>query len=173
MDMRIRCIRRVVTFLMVAGLVEVGGCAGKTQALFTQPELITRGRLAILGLTPEQDQIFMASYIRAFPGQIITFVERSQLTGILSERDLLRGRLDDRARARVKQALGVEAVIICTYYDAESGKAAKKLSVRIVDSSNGVVVGSVITGGRDNFAYHCDSAVRALKADIQRGMRQN
>jgi hypothetical protein len=156
---------------MIAGLVAVGGCAGRTQALFTQPELITRGRLAVLGLTPEQDQIFMASYTKAFPGQIITFVERSQLMGILSERDLLRGRLDDRARNRIKQILDVEAVIIGTYYDTDPAKGGKKLSVRIVDSSNGVIVGSVITEGHDNFAYHCDRAVRALKADIQRGSR--
>jgi hypothetical protein len=171
MDMRIRYLGRIVTFLTIAGLAVAGGCASKTQALFTQPELITRGRLAVLGLTPEQEQIFMASYTRAFPGQIITFVERSQLKNILSEQDLLRGRLDDRARARIKQILDVEAVIIGSYYDADPAEGGKKLSVRIVDSSNGVIVGSVITEGRDNFAYHCDRAVRALKADIQSGSR--
>ncbi len=171
MDMRIKCFSRIVIFLMVAGLAGAGGCASRTEALFTQPELITRGRLAVLGLTPEQEQIFMASYTRAFPGQVIRFVERSQLLGILSERDLLRGRLDDSARTRIKQTLDVEAVIIGTYYDAESGKGGKKLSVRIVDCSNGIIVGSVITEGRDNFVYHCDRAVNALKADLLRGSR--
>jgi hypothetical protein len=171
MDMRIRCFGRIVIFLMIAGLAGAGGCAHKTQALFTQPELITRGRLAVLGLTPEQDQIFMATYTRAFPGQIIRFVERSQLRGILSEQDLLRGRLDDRARARINKILDVEAVIICTYYDADAGKGTKKLSVRIVDCSNGTIVGSVITEGRDNFGYHCDRAVKAIKADLLSGSR--
>jgi hypothetical protein len=171
MDMRIRYFGRVVTLLTIAGLVAAGGCAHKTQALFTQPELITRGRLAVLGVTTEQEQIFMASYTRAFPGQVIRFVERSQLRGILSDQDLLRGRLDDRARARIKQILDVEAVILCTYYDADSAEGGKKLSVRIVDSSNGIIVGSVITEGRDNFAYHCDRAVKALKADLQSGSR--
>ena len=78
MDMRIRCFSRIVIFLMIAGLAAAGGCARKTQALFTQPELITRGRLAVLGLTGEQEQIFMASYTRGFPGQVIRFVERNQ-----------------------------------------------------------------------------------------------
>ncbi len=171
MDMRIRGLGRVIGFLMIAGLAVAGGCARKTHALFTQPELITRGRLAVLGVTIEQEQIFMATYTKSFPGQVIRFVERSQLLGILSERDLLRGRLDDRARARIKQYLGVEAVIICTYYDAASGKGVKRLGVRVVDTETGAVVGSVITEGPDNFEYHSDRAVKALKADIQSGSR--
>lgn len=156
---------------MVAGLVAAGGCAREPQALFTQPELITRGRLAMLGLSPEQEQLFMATYTKAFPGQVIRFVERSQLLSIMSERDLLRGRLDDRARTRIKQSLDVEAVIIGAYYDADREKGTKKLSVRIVDSLNGAIVGSVITEGPDNFQYLCDRAVKALKADIQSGSR--
>ncbi|MHC4682065.1 MAG: hypothetical protein ACYTEK_25650 [Planctomycetota bacterium] len=79
MDMRIRSFGRIALFLTVAALATAGGCAPKTQALFTKPELITRGRLAVLGLTPEQEQIFMASYTKAFVGQIITFVERNRL----------------------------------------------------------------------------------------------
>jgi hypothetical protein len=156
---------------MIVGLVAAGSCARRPQALFTQPELITRGRLAVLGLTPEQEQLFMATYTKSFPGQIIRFVERSQLLGIMSERDLLRGRMDDRARARINKLLGVEAVIICAYYDADPEKGTKKLSVRIVDSSNGAIVGSVITEGPDNFQYHCDRAVRAIRADLQSGSR--
>lgn len=171
MNMRIWCLARIIGFLMVAGLVVAGGCARKTQALFTQPELITRGRLAVLGVTIEQEQIFMATYTKAFPGQVIRFVERSQLLGILSERDLLRGRLDDRARARINKLLGVEAVIICAYYDADSAKGAKKLLVRIVDSSTGAIVGSVITEGRDYFEYHCDKAIKAIKTDLLTGSR--
>jgi hypothetical protein len=158
-------------FLMSAVLTVSTGCARKTQALFTRPELITRGRLAVLGLTPEQEQIFMASYTKTFPGQIITFVERKRLQEILSEQDLLQGRLDDRTRAKIKQILGVEALIMCTYYDDESGPGRKKLRVRIVDSSTGAIVGSVITNGRDDFEYHCRTAAKALKADLLSGSR--
>ena len=110
----------------------------------------------MLGLTPEQEQIFMASYTQAFPGQTITFVERSRLQEIISEQDLLQGRLDDRTQAKVKQILGVEAIIMCTYYNGIIGAGRKKLRVRFVNSATGAIVGSVITQARDNFEYHCD-----------------
>jgi Curli production assembly/transport component CsgG len=171
MRMRIEPVCIISAFLMAAGLAVSAGCARRTQALFTRPELITCGRLAVLGLTPEQEQIFMASYIKAFPGQVITFVERKRLQEILSEQDLLQGRLNDRTRARIKQILGVEALIMCTYYDDEKVPGGKKLRVRIVDSSTGAIVGSVITKGRDDFEYHCNVAVKSLKADLLNGSR--
>jgi hypothetical protein len=169
MRIRISSFCSISAFFVVLGLAISTGCARKTQALFTRPELITFGRLAVLGLTPEQEQIFMASYTKAFPGQIITFVERNRLQEILSGQDLLQGRLDDRTRAKVKQILGIEALIMCTYYDETFGAGRKKLRVRIVDSETGAIVGSVITQARDNFEYHCDRAVRALKADLMSG----
>jgi Curli production assembly/transport component CsgG len=171
MRTRIEPVCIISGFFVAAGLVVSASCARGTQALFTRPELITCGRLAVLGLTPEQEQIFMASYIKAFPGQVVTFVERKRLQEILSEQDLLQGRLNDRTRARIKQILGVEALIMCTYYDDEKVPGAKKLRVRIVDSSTGAIVGSVITQGPDDFEYHCHVAVKALKADLLNGSR--
>jgi hypothetical protein len=168
MGLRIRRLRFSVV-LAIAGLAVLAGCARKpnVQALFTRPELLSRGRLAVLGLTPEQEQIFMASYVRAFPGQIITFVERNRLKDILGEQDLLKGRLDDNTRAKIKRILGVEALIMCTYYDDEgAAMGGKKLRVRIVDSETGAILGSVITLTGDNFAGHCDMAVQALKNDV-------
>ena len=169
MKIQIRYLCSFSAFLVVAGLVISTGCARKTEALFTRPELITHSRLAIIGLTPEHEQIFMASYTKAFPGQVISFVERNRLKEILSEQDLLRGRLNEKTRARIKQLFGVEALIMCSYSDESAGIGRKKLIVRIVDSATGVIVGSVITEGRDNFSYHCDTAIKALKADLQGG----
>jgi len=165
-----RFICGISAILVVAGLVISTGCASrKTEALFTRPELINHGRLAIIGLTPEQEQILMASYTKAFSGQIIIFVERKRLQEIISEQDLLRGRLNDRTRAKIKQLFGVEALVMCAYEDGADGIGAKKLRVRIVDSETGAIVGSVITEGRDNFSYHSETAVHALKADLQSG----
>jgi hypothetical protein len=167
MRKRIAFLCRISAFFVLVSLAISGGCARRrTQGLFTKAELVTFERLAVLGLTPEQEQIFMASYIKAFPGKVITFVERSLLHDVISEQDLLQGRLDEKTRAKVKQVLGVEALIICTYYDESSGVGGKKLRVRIVDSTTGAIVGSVITQGRDDFEYHCDAAVRALDADL-------
>ena len=170
MNVRIGFLRCISVFILIMILSISGGCTRKptTQALFTRPELISRGRLAVLGLNPEQEQIFMASYVKAFPGQIITFVERNRLHEVLSEQDLLKGRLNERTRARIKELFGVEALIMCTYYDSDS-VGRKKLRVRIVDSATGAIVGSVITEAPDNFPYHSDTAVKALRADLQGG----
>src|SRR4030042_1475939 len=142
MKIRISSVCSISAFLIAAGLPILTGCANKkTQALFTKPDLITRSRLAVIGLTPEQEQIFMAHYIKAFPAQLITFVERSRLQEIIGEQDLLQGRLDDNTRAKIKRLLGVEALIMCTYYDGSGAPGIKKLRVRIVGSETGALIG--------------------------------
>ena len=169
MNVRIGFLRCISVFILIMILSISGGCTRKptTQALFTRPELISRGRLAVLGLNPEQEQIFMASYVKAFPGQIITFVERNRLKDLISEQDLLKGRLDENTRAKIKRILGVEALIICAYDDDDtSGVGGKKLRIRIVDSETGAILGSVITFAKDDFYSHCQMAVQALKADL-------
>ena len=171
MKIRIRSLCSISAFLIAASLPILTGCTSrsKTKALFTKPELITRSRLAVIGLTPEQEQIFMSYYIKAFPGQVITFVERTRLQEIISEQDLLKGRLNEKTRARIKQLFGVEALIMCTYSDGSDDLGNKKLLVRIVDSGTGAIIGSVITEAHDNFSYHCDTAVNALKTDLLGG----
>ncbi len=169
MKIQIRFLCNISAFLVVAGLVISAGCAWKTRALFTKPELINHGRLAIIGLTPEQEQIFMAYYIKAFPEQFITFVERKRLRLIVSEQNLLKGRLNEKTRAKLKQLFGIEALIMCTYYDETQGIGGKKLRVRIVDSATGAIVGSVIIHGSDKFRYHCYKAIKALKTDLLGG----
>jgi len=171
MKIRTRFLFSISVFFIVATIVISGGCTArrKTEALFTRPELINHSRLAIIGLTPEQEQYFMASYTKTFSGQVITFVERNRLHEVISEQDLLKGRLNEKTRARIKELFGVEALIMCTYYDGDTGIGSKKLRVRIVDSATGAIVGSVITEAGDNFSYHSDTAVKALKADLQGG----
>lgn len=160
---------RISVFFLLVGLAVLPGCTPRrygTQALFTRPELIARGRLAVLGLEPEQEQILMARYTKTFTGQIVTFVERNRLADIIGEQDLLEGRLDDDKRAKVKRILGVEALIMCTYYDAGAGGTGKKLRIRIVDSETGAIIGSVITVAPDNFQAHASTAVSALRGDL-------
>jgi len=170
MKIRIRSLCSISAFLILASLPILTGCVNmKTKALFTKPELINCSRMAVIGLTPEQEQIFMAYYIKAFPGQVITFVERTRLQEIISEQDLLMGRLNEKTRARIKQLFGVEALIMCTYSDGSDDLGNKKLLVRIVDSGTGAIIGSVITEARDNFSYHCNTAVKALKDDLLGG----
>ncbi len=165
-----RTVAVVSSMMMSLALAILAGCEPKTRALFTKPELFTYERLAVLGLDPEQEQIFMAAYFKTFISQPITFVERSELARIIGEQDLLQGRLNDKTRARIKQILGVEALILCEYYEDETRAAkAMKLRVRIVDSETGAIVGSVLTESYRDFEDHAQVAVEALKADLLSG----
>jgi hypothetical protein len=171
MRLLLRPLCSISVFLLLAGVTLLPGCAPRrygTQALFTKPELIARARLAVLGLTPEQEQILMACYTKTFAGQIITFVERGRLDQVIGEQDLLKpqGRLDEATRAKIKRIFGVEALILCEYYDADTGGTGKKLRIRIVDSETGVIIGSVITLAPDDFHSHASTAVRALRDDL-------
>jgi len=159
----------ILMFPWIAGIL-LGGCASSpdAQALFTRPELYTYERHAVLGLDPEQEQIFMAAYLKAFSGRLVTFVERSRLREIISEQDLLKGRLDERTRARIQQILGVEALIMCQYYAGEDERQMK-LRVRIVDSESGAIVGSVLIDAPGDFESHARAAAEALKADLLSG----
>ena len=112
----------------------------------------------------------MACYIKTFPKRVITFIERGRLREVLSEQDLLQGRLDENKRARIKRILGVEALIMCDYHSAEEDHGdRKKLRVRIVDSETGAIVGSVVTETYVHFEDHAWAATKALKADLSRG----
>jgi hypothetical protein len=162
----------VFAVLLGTAWVIVPGCESgpDAQALFTRPDLYTYERHAVLGLDPEQEQLFMAAYIKTFSGRLITFVERSRLREILSEQDLLQGRLNERTRAKIKKILGVEALIMCEYYDSRDGRQ-KKLRVRIVDSETGAIAGSVLIEAPGDFTSHAQAAAEALKADLLGGSR--
>jgi len=152
------------------GLVLLAGCEGNTRAVFTKPELLTYERLAVIGLDPENEQVFMAAYIKTFISRSITFVERSRLAEIIGEQDLLQGRLNDRTRAKIKKILGVEALIMCEYSQANDRPGSqKKLRVRVVDSETGAIVGSALTETYSNFSQHAQAAAEALRADLLNG----
>lgn len=170
MKMRGKSILRISQVIVLVGSVLLTGCSGDTRALFTKPELITYERLAVLGLEPEREQIFTACYVKTFPGRLITFIEGGRLRKVISEQDLLQGRLDENKRARIKRILGVEALIMCDYHSAEEGRGGrKKLRVRIVDSETGAIVGSVVTEAYVQFEDHAWAATKALKADLFSG----
>jgi hypothetical protein len=167
MNGRSNAVAVVGTCLLLAALA---GCEGNTRAVFTKPELITYERLAVLGLDPEQEQIFMAAYIKTFVGKPITFVERGELAKIIGEQDLLQGRLNDKTRARIKEILGVEALFLCSYYkDEDRPGKLMKLRVRVVDSATGAIVGSALTQTFMRFDDHAQAAVEALKKDLLGG----
>ena len=157
--------------LVCWGLGLLVGCEGhETRALFTKPQLYTYERHAVLGLDAEKEQIFMAAYLKTFSGRIITFVERARLAEIVGEQDLLKGRLDEKTRAKIKKILGVEALIMCEYYkDDERPGGPRKLRVRVVDSETGAIVGSALTDTYGSFTQHAQAATEALRSDLLDG----
>ncbi|MBP8303099.1 MAG: hypothetical protein KBE04_03115 [Phycisphaerae bacterium] len=160
--------------VMGAAFLTAGCGQERTKGLFTLAQLKSYERLAVLGLTAEQEQVFMASYIGVFKDQPTTFVERARLRDIVGEQDLLRiprDRLDDKTRAKMKQILGVEALVLCAFEEGDQGRGPKKLLVRIVDTETGAIVGSVITEARGDFESHCEQAVKALKQNLYKGAR--
>jgi hypothetical protein len=160
-----------VVLLVVAGLAwGLAGCGQQqTRGLFTLPELKGYNRLAVLGLTPEQEQVFMACYSKGFPEQSTTFVERTRLHEVIKEQDLLLGRLDEKMRAKIKQIFGVEALVLCDYSPAAAVNEVAKLRVRVVDSATGAISGSVIVEGHKVFDILSAEAIRALRTDLYGG----
>ena len=170
METRGKTIATGLSAIIGLGAFLLAGCEGRAKAVFTKPELLTYERLAVIGLDPENEQIFMAAYMKTFVTRPITFVERSRLAEIIGEQDLLAGRLDDRTRAKIKKILGVEALFMCDYYkDDDRPGSLKKLRVRVVDSETGAIVGSALTETYSNFTQHAHAAVDALKKDLLRG----
>jgi hypothetical protein len=159
----------MILFLVACLPWLTSGCAQRTKGLFTQSELKDYKRLAVLGLTPEQEQLFMACYIKGFQEQPTTFVERTRLQEVVKEQDLLHGRLDDKTRAKIRQIFGVEALIMCQYDEGPDGQGMNKLRVRIVDSATGAITGSVIIEGVGDFESLSQQAVKALKQDLYSG----
>jgi hypothetical protein len=119
----------------------MSGCSYhiREQGVFARPALLKYKRLAVLGLSAEHEQMFMATYIDTFPAQPVTFVERGRLKDIISEQDLLPGRLDESKRAQVRRIFGVEALILANcnlgYYD-------QSVRIRVVDTETGEITAS-------------------------------
>ena len=89
----------------------------------------------------------------------------------MGEQDLLKGRLNEKTRAKIKKILGVEALAMCEYYsDEDAPSKRKKFRVRIVDSETGAIVGSVLTESYDDFERHARIAAEALKEDLLGGI---
>ena len=169
--------KKIFIVLFLASLLLCGcNSSWMTYGLFTKPELRTFERFALLGLEGEREQIFMAQFIKAYPGKRTTFVERRRIDDIIGEQDFRRGRLNDKTRARMKQVHGVDGLIICEYLlESSSGKSgAKKLRIRVLDTETAVIIGSVVVSRQStrgiedlgDFSTAVSMAVTAMKEDM-------
>ena len=166
-------LRSVLVTLLAISLSGCGRGNYKVYGVFTKPPLLSYNRFAVLGLLSHQEQAFMASYARAFRSQPISFVERSQLQKVLTEQDLLPGRLDAEKRVQLKKIYGVEAIISCKY--SQQGDTAERFEVKIIEVETAVIVGSAIVetdhaaSGVTPFDEVCAKATEAIKANVMGG----
>jgi hypothetical protein len=169
--------KNILFAIFLASLLLCGcNSSWTTYGLFTKPELRTFERFALLGLEGEREQIFMAQFIKAYPGKRTTFVERRRIDDIIGEQDFRRGRLNDKTRARMKQVYGVDGLVICEYIleEGSGSSKTKKLRIRVLDSETAVIIGSVVVSrqsstGLESLADYKTAvamAVKALKEDM-------
>lgn len=169
-SLKSRCALVVLLPILLSGC---GRSGYKVYGVFTKPPLLSYYRFAVLGLASHQEQTFMASYVRAFRSQPITFVERSQLQTILTEQDLLPGRLDAKKRAELKKIYGVEAIMSCKY--SQQGNTAERLEVKVIEVETAVIVGSAIVETAHAaskvppFDEVCAKATEAIRANVMGG----
>jgi hypothetical protein len=167
---RLRCVLVVLLPILLSGCGRTGY---KIYGVFTKPPLLSYNRFAVLGLESHQEQAFMASYVRAFRNQPITFVERSQLRKVLTEQDLLPGRLDAKKRAELKKIYGVEAIMSCKY--SRQGDTRERFEVKIIEVETAAIVGSAVVETNHAasrivpFDEVCAEAIEAIEANVMRG----
>ena len=154
------CKQRSAPFyiLMVAvslcGLVT--GCKPHITSLATvRPGFDSYEKVAILwqqGRDEMQEAFFTAYWMDNFPGQ--TVVERVELMKIINEQDLLPNRLNEKTRARMRNVLGVRALILVSLRTQDRGRyiiprEIANLSIKVIDTETGEVAVSAVSEGRD------------------------
>jgi hypothetical protein len=97
------------------------------------------------------ENLFLTNWMNSFPNQ--TVIERKEISKIIREQDLLPGRLNDRTRARMREILGVDALILVIFYSEYRGFLAPRrivdLSIKVVDAETGVITVSAVSQGKD------------------------
>jgi hypothetical protein len=95
----------------------------------------------------------------AFPEQAL--VDRRDLEEIIGEQDLLKGRLDDGTRAKIRKILGVKAIIYPNY---ESGQ----FSIKIVDTETGEIVAATLVSGVISDSVKKSTLIRQAVKELEK-----
>lgn len=182
------------TLLCVACLAIVflvTGCQRRVTGLFAMTDLGEIERMAVMGLDANQEQMFIANYLKIFRGQNITFVARhddydhieAEQSFLFSKRkretaeqkkqravlkQLEAGVLNEDTRAMLEEILGAEAVAICSF-DEEF--VPTTFSVRIVNVSTGAIVAGAIVEGPGHFNYLSHKAVNKIHLALDKQRR--
>jgi hypothetical protein len=95
---------------------------------------------------------FLSYWMETFPEQ--TVVERKELRKIIREQDLLPKRINEKTRARIRNILGVRALVIVTLHKQNRGRyisprETTHLSIKVLDTETGEIAVSALSEGKD------------------------
>jgi hypothetical protein len=147
----------IFLFLIIA-VINIGydivGCTFINTTVTVKPGFYNYRKIALLwqnGGEEIYENFFLANWMSAFPKQ--TLVERKEITQVIREQDLLPGRLDSRTRARLREVLGVDAIILVTFHGVDRvhifPRRVVNLSIKVVDTETGEITVSAVSQGED------------------------
>lgn len=126
--------------LLLTTALGLTACSTPSAETAVRTAFITHDRVAIVANLPrEHEEFFIPYYMNSFPRQ--TLVERRDVTEVIDEQDLLPERLNDETRARLREILGVKAIV---YPSASTGQFA----IKVVDTATAEITASTIVSGR-------------------------
>lgn len=119
------------------------------------------------------ETLFLSYWMENFPKQ--TLVERKELLEVIREQDLLRGRLNEETRARLRMVLGVNAIVVAHFNLKEKTRLLDErrsdLSIKVIDTETGEISASAISQGnpRCNNSIIIE-AVRIIKEKMEKSV---
>jgi hypothetical protein len=128
--------------LLVLALMQ--GCSGaQVTAADVRPQFAELQRVAVLGLEPAQEDLFIPMYMVQFPEH--TMVERRELEQVLGQDRIqtISGQFDEDLRQQMQQALNVDGTILASI-------GSDNFTLRAVENDRVFRGGPIYTGPLHN-----------------------
>jgi len=132
-----------IAVLCAAFVLAPFACSSGSREVAVRKDFWLYDRVAIWSnLAREEEELFIPLYMKAFPHQ--TLVERRDINAVLGEQDILPDRLNESTRARLREVLGVKAIVYPT-------RGAGQMAIKVIDTETGAISASAIVraGGAD------------------------
>ena len=147
-----------IFLLFIIAAINIGyfivGCTFINTTVTVKPGFSNYRKIALFwrnGGEEIYENFFLANWMSAFPRQ--TLVERTEISQVIREQDLLPGRLNSSTRARLREVFGVDALILVDFHGIEREyifpKRVVNLSIKVVDTDTGEISVSAVSQGED------------------------
>jgi hypothetical protein len=150
--------KNTIFLLFIIAVIAIGylvaGCTFINTTVTVKPGFSNYRKIALFwrnGGEEIYENFFLANWMSAFPRQ--TLVERTEISQVIREQDLLPGRLNSSTRARLREVFGVDALILVVFHGIEREyifpKRVVNLSIKVVDTDTGEITVSAVSQGED------------------------